>query len=229
MRLFMYRFLIALALFLSFSPIKGQTSDKQMVYVYKKEVNQYSSQSTWTLTKEGDELHIQGKSAKGSTTIISSLDRQTKQFIFKSAHRGDDYTIYRSGSELIASGTARGKEIKKRYRLGSKLWLQEFDFSLKPFILSNQREIKFCIIHPKKLSKHNMAAKKQRIEQLSLNNSTYEALKVKISLTGFKGMFWSAQAWFDTRSGDLLQYIANEGPNTPTGIITLLSKKSAPS
>ncbi len=225
----MCRFLMTLALALVVVPFGGQSTEKQLIYVYKKEVNQYSSQSTWTLTKKGDELHIQGKSSKGSTTIISSLDRHTKQFIFKSAHRGDDYKIYRSGQELIASGTSRGKPIEKRYRLGTKLWLQEFDFSLKPFILSNQREIKFCIIHPKKLSKHNMAAKKQQLEQLSVNNTTYEALKVKISLTGFKGMFWSAQAWFDTRSGDLLQYIANEGPNTPTGIITLLSKKSAPS
>ncbi|MEM7174783.1 MAG: hypothetical protein AAF443_02500 [Chlamydiota bacterium] len=213
----------------AFLSLWGKEKAHQMVYIYNKEVGGYQSQSRWVLTEKGDELRIEGKSSKGQTTIISSPDRQTKSFTFQSTNQQNDYMIYRDGPYLIASGIAEGQPIEKSYNIRSKPWFQEFDFSLKPFILSQAQEIKFYIIHPKKMSMHHMVAKKREEEELILNGKNYSTIKVKMSLTGFKGMFWSAQIWFDRTAGDLLKYVANEGPNTPTGIITLLSKKTAAS
>lgn len=203
----------------------GQEPSSQMVYVYNKVVGNYQSQSTWTVREEENQLHIEGKSLSGQTIIISSTDRHTKSFTYQSKNGRNDYKIYRDGPYLVAMGTIGGQPMQRSYNIRHRLWMQEFDFSLKPFILSQERAIKFYIIHPKKLSMHHMVAKKQRQEELLLNGTRHSTIKVKVSLTGFKGMFWSAKLWFDRNSGDLLKYVANEGPSTPTGVITLLSKK----
>ena len=71
-----------------------------------------------------------------------------------------------------------------------------------------------------------MQASKEGTERVKFNEKCgkREVLKVKISLTGFKKIFWKAELWFDQETGDLLKYRANEGPNTPTSTITLFSK-----
>ena len=69
-----------------------------------------------------------------------------------------------------------------------------------------------------------MIATKQGLEPLDVHGKTHQALRIKITLTGFKKMFWHADLWFDLQAGDLLKYMATEGPNTPLSTITLFSK-----
>lgn len=104
-------------------------------------------------------------------------------------------------------------------------WVQEFDFSFKPFILSETTEFKFSIVHPKKLNLHEMIATKQGFDQVEINEKVFKAQKVKVTLRGFKKMFWHADLWYEQGTGDLLMYKANEGPNTPTSVITLFAKQ----
>ena len=71
-----------------------------------------------------------------------------------------------------------------------------------------------------------MIALKQGPDQINLNGKLFPAVKVKITLRGFRKMFWHADLWFEEGTGDLLKYEANEGPHTPTSTITLFSKDS---
>lgn len=196
----------------------------EVTYVYHKDVEGRESKTTWKLELKEDLLHIDGEGLNGNTKIITTPDRVTQSFTHKSKHNSDEYSIHREGPTLIAQKHENGERSEKRYKVGNDLWLQEFDFSFKPFILSNCRDIKFSIIHPKKLDLHDMVATKQSFEKLLINGVERETLKVKVTLTGFKKMFWHADLWFDPQAGDLLLYKANEGPNTPTSVITLFSK-----
>lgn len=202
-------------------------SKKQTVYIYEKLVGTLQTRSKWVFEKRDGDLYVIGKSNHGRTKVVSSLDWETKEFVFLSGNEKEDYKVYRNGAHLIAIGQANGRPFEKTYKIGNSLWIQEFDFSLKPFIRSSDHQLKFYIIHPKKLSMHHMVAKKQQEEKIVVQGKEYLALKVKITLTGFKGMFWKADAWFEKSSGDLIKYVSNEGPNTPTSVVTLVSKKSA--
>lgn len=193
----------------------------QVTYIYNKDVEGRESKTTWTIDHKEDDLHIIGEGLSGNTLIVTTPERVTKSFAHQSKNGKDTYSITREGSQLIAHKDINGKRSEKRYNLGNALWIQEFDFSFKPFILSDYRDFKFSIINPKKLDLHDMVAIKQPLEKLDLNGAVREALKVKVTLTGFKKMFWHADLWFDPRSGDLLKYMANEGPNTPLTVITL--------
>lgn len=195
-----------------------------VTYIYTKDVEGRESKTTWKLAFKDDQLHINGESLSGNTKIITNSERITQSFSHQSKNGKNEYTIYRDGPTLLAHRNVDGKQTNRHFKIGKNLWLQEFDFSFKPFILSNQRDFHFSIIDPKKLDLHDMIATKQAFERLQLNGEERETLRVKVTLTGFKKMFWHADLWFDPQTGDLFIYKANEGPNTPTSIITLFSK-----
>lgn len=198
-----------------------------VTYIYNKDVEGRESKTTWTLDfQENDNLlHITGESLSGNTLIVTSPDRITHSFSHISKHQNERYSIRREGNVLIAEREVNGKQSQRTFKIGNSAWVQEFDFCFKPFILSDFSDFKFSIVHPKKLDLHDMIATKQHFEQIDLHGQTRDALKVKVTLRGFKSMFWHANLWFDPIAGDLLKYMANEGPNTPVSIITLFSKE----
>ena len=199
----------------------------EATYIYNKDVNGHESKTTWTLEfqEKEDILHIVGESQTGKTLIVTSPELVTQSFSHQHKQRSDQYSIHREGDYLIANREMGGEKSQKQFHIGNQSWVQEFDFCFKPFIHSNFRDFKFSIIHPKKLSLHSMVATKQGLDQIEVHGKVYDALKVKVTLTGFKKMFWHADLWFDTQAGDLLKYMANEGPNTPLSTITLFSKQ----
>lgn len=220
-----FKLLLLSSLFLS-PLVAKETATPKKTYVYDKEVNGSVSKTTWTVEEKEKNLHIQGKGDSGETLVITSPPLNTQSFSYQSKNKKNEYYIHREGSQLYARLTKDDKKIQKEFNIGKDLWIQEFDFTLSPFILSEHVTLNFQIVNPKDLSLHEMVLTKlTKGEQVEINGKTYGAVKTKMTLTGFKKMFWKAELWFDEKTGDLIRYSANEGPNTPTSVITLFSKK----
>lgn len=214
------KFLIVFSLFLP--PLAGE---EKMIYVYEKDIEGKSSKTTWAVEEKNKNLHIQGTSGSGETLIITTPPLHTQSFSHQSKSQKSEYYIHRDGSYLFAKRIENGKVHQKEFKIGNDFWLQEFDFSMRPFILSKADSLKFYIVHPTDLSLHHMiATKSHQLDRINIKGKVHELLKVKITLTGFKKMFWKAELWFDQNTGDLVKYMANEGPNTPMHVITLFSK-----
>ena len=200
--------------------------ETKTTYIYKKDVEGRTSETTWVVQEKDENLHIQGKSSGGDTLIITSPPINTQSFSYQSKRKSNEYYIHRDGPYLFARRTDNGHVTQKEFNIGDNFWIQEFDFTFRPFILSAADSLKFYIVHPTKLSLHHMiATKSSRLDHIEVKGKFYDAIKVKVTLTGFKKMFWKAELWFDRSTGDLLKYMANEGPNTPMSVITLISKK----
>ncbi len=199
----------------------------EVTYIYNKDMEGRVSKTTWTLdlNNTDDMLYITGESLTGKTIVVATPERITKSFTYGMKNQSNTYSVFRDGPYLIATQEINGEKSVQEFHIGNNTWVQEFDFCFKPFIHSDQRSFKFSIVHPKKMSLHSMVATKQRYEMLEIHGKTYEAIRVKLTLTGFKKMFWHADLWFDPQAGDLLKYMANEGPNTPLSTITLFSKQ----
>ncbi|MEM8727652.1 MAG: hypothetical protein AAGE99_02950 [Chlamydiota bacterium] len=193
-------------------------------YIYDKDVEGRKSKTTWIVTLEGDDLRIGGENRGEKTEIITTAERITKRFTHRS--NDNDYTITLEGGRLKARKNVDHHLSARDFNLGTTLWAQEFNFSFQPFILSEDPVFTFSIIDPKKLELHDMIATKQSFEKIELYGRSQEAIKVKVTLTGFKKMFWHANLWFDPKSGDLVKYRATEGPNTPLTVMTLFSKQT---
>ena len=126
----------------------------------------------------------------------------------------------------MATSTVNGEKTTEIYNIGQDIWIQEFAFCFHDFIRSNDKSLKFQIINARDISLHQMVATKKDIETLTIGDNSYTALKVRVTLTGFKQMFWKAETWYDQKTGDLLKYMATEGPGTTLDTITMISKKT---
>ncbi|MEX0962208.1 MAG: hypothetical protein WDZ28_05075 [Simkaniaceae bacterium] len=197
-------------------------------WIYEESVNGQQIQTLWYEEKKGDELLLEGQNSKSLITIRCSdefvIDKI--KYVNKKGEIPQEYTCQRKGSSLYVTSLFGDRKIEKNFKIGNSAWVQEFGFGLRPFVQSEYRSYKFSIINPKDFTLNALVAKKERIELITLNAQTYKAQKIKITLQGFKSMFWTAHAWFDTVSGNLLMYRGNKGPNTPTTIITLLEEKA---
>jgi len=220
----LFKLLIFSSLFLT--PLIGEEKNlPKTTYVYDKNIEGRVSKTTWTVEEKDKNLHIQGLSGNGETLIITTPPLNTQSFSYQSKNKHNEYYIHREGPYLYARRIDQGSVSQKEFNIGNDFWIQEFDFSMRPFILSTADSVKFSIVHPTKLSLHHMiATKSDTTERIDVNGEAHEAIKVKITLTGFKKMFWKAELWFERNTGDLLKYMANEGPNTPISVITLFSK-----
>lgn len=171
------------------------------------------TEAKWTLKVNEDEITAREVDADGEVNIVMEPN-----FSLLSYSGDDELTIKRKGEELIAK---RGK-LEKRYNIGHRRWIQNFTFSFVPFLKSGADGTKFSVIRPKDLSHHTLLAKKRGIVDLELEGKTFKAIKIDLSLPGFIGVFWQAEAWFDPGTFFLLKYRGNSGPGTPTSTTTFV-------
>lgn len=168
----------------------------------------------WTIDTKERSLDLTGKEPDQTTKVLAT--KSYKFLSMKVEGKEKSYTMERDGRILLIKSN---KETIK-YNLGKGNWVQTFWFGLRPLVDSDDKSYQFSIINPDDFSLHKMVAIKDGTETINLKGKEYEALRIKISLKGFKGMFWSAKCWFDTKTHNFLKYIGNQGPNTPDTIIT---------
>lgn len=218
-----YFFLIAAFISCFYNPLRATT------LVYEKISGKGTYKTTYKIDKEKEAVKVFIDSKDQTTTIETTPSYELKSFSYKSKKNEDYYNFLLNDSKLKGKGQLKGETLNGEFPIDSKHpWIQEFDFSLRPFLESNKTSIQFMLVNPKTFKIHKMVAKKQGIETLSIGSKTYQAELVTITLQGFKSMFWKALIWYDAKSYDLLMYKSNEGPHTPTTTISLISKTEAP-
>ncbi len=188
--------------------------------VFSKDVNGEYSELHWNVEQQEDKLVIQGESRDSTTLIHCSKEYHFENYVNSSKDETEKFTYKKDRDQLIVSSNRNGKIKEKSYDLKHTAWVQDFGFGLKPFLASSHDEFFFYIINPKDLKLNKMVATKEKIEPQKFGDKEYLTQKVKITLDGFYSRFWKAELWFDTKTNQLLRYKANEGPSTPTTIIT---------
>ncbi|GAB5412127.1 MAG: hypothetical protein ChlgKO_12410 [Chlamydiales bacterium] len=190
---------------------------------YNEEIKGHNTLTEWFTEEKEEGITLQGISSRTNFTLNCDSNYIMNQvtYLSKLEDAHEQYSCKRDGSTLYVKRLSNDKEVVKEYNIGKTAWIQEFNFGLRPFIKSGLSSYRFCIINPADLSLNKMVAKKQHIELLSVNNETYHAQKVKITLQGPRALFWTAYAWFDTATGSMIKYTGNKGPKTPTSTVTL--------
>lgn len=207
MRVFAFLFCLMAIHFSSFS-------DEALQYLSITEGKK--NETTWHVEKKEDSIIAKAKSSmQDETSLQLSSDYTLHKIEQINPNKAQTFSAYRDKDILIASSTLKTSNKNKTHKIGQRSWVQEFTFGFKDFLTSSDREYKFEILHPQNLDMHDMIAIKQYEEELTIDGASYHAIKMKITLQGFKGKFWKAEAWYDTKTHQLLRYKANEGPGTP--------------
>lgn len=203
-------------LLLSLFPLCAETE----VLTLKRACEDRQEEVVWNVKGNEQELTIIGSDSSGKTTIKGDANYSFTSFTYDG--KPSSYSISQEGQTLTVSGTTeKGVTSTKRYSLKGEPWVQQFWFGLMPFLRSSATSFKFSIINPEDFSKVAMVAYKQGTEPLTIGHTTYAAQKVKVTLQGFKSVFWSGKAWYDAKDHTFLRYEANKGPNTPITTIFL--------
>lgn len=190
-------------------------SEQKMIY--QSATEGIETKTEWVIDQEKQPIGIVGKN-RGHDIELKYSPSFSLMHYLETESTNKAFEIVREGSKLIVNNQSKTKTLK----LGNLPWIQEFKFGFKPFLQSPDRECVFGIVYSKDNSLQEMIATKEKIETLTVNNQSYEAQKLKITLTGFKKRFWKAEAWFDTKTQLMVQYRSNEGPRTPMTEVTLL-------
>ena len=195
--------------------------------VYESVTDGKSVKTTWTVEEQGTSYMITATSDAADTKIECGTDYTFNKFQEKDKESGTSYEVDRDGKILKAEKTIDGKTVHKEFGAYKYPWIQEFNFGLKPFVRSTEKAYKFVILSPDKINLHNMIAERLEEEEIDINGKKTLALKIKVTLQGFKSMFWKGHCWFDPKTATMLRYEANSGPKTPVTTTTLLSESSS--
>ena len=199
------------------------TTHSAQTFVYNKVTGATELTTTYTIKKEDSLITVDSINQDQKTQAISSPSHQLTSFCCNYIKNKDYSKFTLKNGVLTAEGVIKGESLKEIYEMKKSLWVQEFEFGLYPFLVSDKTSWSFEILHPKNFKLHKMIAKKHGKETITINNKPYKTLVVHITLPGFKGIFWKAELWYDAETSNLLMYKSNEGPNTPSVAITLAS------
>jgi hypothetical protein len=214
---------VVLISFLSFFGFN--TTSKPSHFVYIEETSGQTITTTWDVIKKDENLVITGINDLNTTTLKTDLKYGQKEYKYFTKNGSTNYEIMKNNSNIIAKGKYDNKVMDETHNISNEIWIQQLGFGLIEFAKSSKKKLQFHVINPQDFSINKLVATKQKPSSLTINDKTYEAQKIKITLTGIGSLFWEAEIWYDTKDNIYLKYAGNKGPNTPTTTVTLQSMK----
>jgi len=192
-------------------------------YDYLERIDTLSVKIFWQLEEKKD--HIILRSIRAGEIHIYQCDLlgATLQWELKNPGTNTDIVARREKRSILINGTFEGESIDKKVSIDGAPWYQPMSFSLTSFIKSDKSSVEFWSLRPNDLLSYKMKAKKKEIQLIKIHGKEVEVQKVKVSLTGFRSMFWHGYYWFRKVDGLFMKYEGVNGPpGTPKTIIELI-------
>ncbi len=125
-----------------------------------------------------------------------------------------EINAYIENGNIYMSGTFKGKQQDKSFKIDEGLWYQMMDMCFPAFNNSKLDEILFYSIgtgnNRGAMSLGEFAAKKLGNEEIELNGQKYYCEKTSLVLTMFSWA-WTGLYWYDTKTGQLVQSGVKKG------------------
>jgi hypothetical protein len=151
----------------------------------------------------------------------------TLSWNYEESNKNTNITAIRKGNQIYLSGMDRGKPINKIFKINELSWNQTFNIGLEHFALAPEKSMKFWSIGtsgPGNMKITTFKVKKKKIETISVNGKTVEAVHLRMSLTGLLSIFWSGSYWYRKSDGRFVRYQGKSGPGTGVAIMELISE-----
>lgn len=145
---------------------------------------------------------------------------------YSNLKNGTDISAIRSENMISIAGQLKNEKYEKEFKIDDLPWYQEWGLGLKAFIQSDKNSTRYWSIDPNKLRIATFEAKKKKIEIIKNNGEEIESIYVKISLTGFLKLFWSADMWFRRSDGTHVYSRMKRGPVGPIMTVQLIKEYS---
>ena len=164
--------------------------------------------NTRTETPDGFRITIRSPGEYNECELARDLSVRT----WKITRSADNVDLFfeRTGDKIYAEGRLNGKNFAKTYKINDDPWYQFHELCLDRFAVSPLESITFWTIDRRDMRIVKFKAEKTGREPVVTAAGIWDAVKVKISLTGVARLLrWHSTAWLRERDG---RYLRLEAP-----------------
>jgi hypothetical protein len=173
-------------------------------------------------TADGFEItETQAGGTEERTTLVDAGYRTTS-FRFRSDAAKTDYAAVRAGKTIAVTGRLRGRSLKREFAAGDRPWLQALEGALARFAAGTDPSTgPFWFMNADEAELVEMEAARESRETAKIGSAAVDAWKVRVNLSGFAALFWSAAYWFRADDFAYVRYETAGGWGSPKIVIEL--------
>jgi hypothetical protein len=154
--------------------------------------------------------------------IVCDADLGTVREEYHDPASGDALAMERRGDALRLTGTLGGRAVDRSFPLEAP-WYGSV-LLLRAFVLSGEPEVLFHVSKPEDEQVVLLKAIRQGVEVIDVGGAAVRAVRVKYTVPGVRGLFWSSLYWYRASDGLLVRTEETRGgPGTPTVHAELLA------
>ena len=217
---------ILLIIFLGCSiAVAGASGEK---YSYRLRIGSQETINTWTrgMIKPGRIELTATKTATGEfDKMICDEGYSTLEWFYTNKIKRTNFHAVRENSFIQISGEFEGKQLKKTIEIETAEWYQVPEFAISRMLAARKDFVIFSMFWIDKMSFYVMKAARIGEEKILIDGKEIDTIKVKMSLTGFKSVFWHADYWFRKSDFLIVKYIGVNGlPGTGSSVVELIAR-----
>ncbi len=175
-------------------------------------------------------IRREGEHLMEDQAFILNQQLHTLKWVFIRTQDNTHVTAELKGDRVFITGVRDGDEIEDDHDLGDYPWIQlwPMNIGLEQFINSSDEEIRFWAFGTEKPGDLDLAkfvAEKEEKEMVRMQGNTdVLALRVNITLSGWKSLFWEGDFFFRDSDNRIIKYDGGGAPGKPDSITTLISE-----
>ena len=218
---------LLLHLFLS-CPCQSSAAEVLEQHLYQRSFGTKISTIAWQrLAGESERIVSEIGSEIDETEMGANL--ATRAWQISDPEKNTHLRIERQGERLRLKGRFKGERIEDEKRIDEAPWFQTMSISFRPFLASEDKQIRFWFVRPDTLDVHKLRAEKQGFEELLIQGLPVRAQNLELRLSGLAAPFWKANYWFRAEDHLFLRYQGPGGlPGTPKIEVELSSPLNEP-
>jgi hypothetical protein len=180
---------------------------------YRQQTGSETREFLWILEK-GREIRLRAESSEDCHLTLMDSSLATRQWRLVNPGAATEITVRREKDVLRLEGKFHGKPLERVVQVDSSPWYQALSLSLKTLLDPKRESVEFWTVRPDNLEVYKLRAFRKGTEILEVEGKQVPALRLEVTLTGLKAMFWHCSYWLRESDGMFLRY---RGPSGPPG------------
>ncbi len=203
----------------------------QVTLVYRQQTGSRVDRIEITEQVRRDGAVLGVSATSGETYRIESDDRgdvTACQFEFPADRTS--WVARREGTSLRLDGTVQGRPVSRRFAIDGRPWYESVERSLQRYAISGSAEAElFWMIEPYGGNAYLMAGRIEGREQVQVNGTLVDAVRVVVRPAGILSFIWSSTYWYSPADGTFLksQSVRALLPLVPPTVIELVEDRRA--
>ncbi len=216
--------LLAISVFVPCTATAGQ------ILEYKETIGgEVSSFKVSVLEKTDETIRLKAESSTGSQVYSELNGKDGSNVLWEKTKKEQKVTAIRKENRVEVRIENKGDSEVRVFEIDPAPWIQSREFGMRGFADDPQvRELKFWALNPSDHSMNKMKATRKEEKRIRCGENYFQAFRVKVTLDGWKSIFWSSEFWFRKSDGVFLKYKGSaSGPNSPEVVSELVKEEQS--